>query len=179
MMFPATTAAPATSPVLRDIHLPPDPPWWPPAPGWWGAALLLLGLVALAVWLWRRRHGHRVLERALLGEVDALLVHWREQPQTLAAGLHQLLRRGALRYDAGAAHRHGDEWRRTLAVIPVDASTLDRLMALEDAMYRPGAPFDIDATVAATRHWLLLAWRRRAGRKAIAVPQVAAESSHV
>jgi hypothetical protein len=179
MMLPSTTAAPASGPVLRDIHLPPNPSWWPLAPGWWGVALLLLAIVALAVWAWRKRHERRVLERALLGELDTLSAQWRDEPQKLAAALHQLLRRGALRYDAGAAHRHGDEWRRTLAIIPIDAPTVDRLMTLEDAMYRPGASFDIDATVAATRHWLLLAWRHRARRKVIATAQVVAESSHV
>jgi hypothetical protein len=165
--------------VLRDIHLPPNPSWWPLAPGWWGVALLLLAIAALAVWAWRKRHGRRVLERALLGELDMLVVQWRDEPQKLAAALHQLLRRAVLRYDGGAAHRLGDEWRRTLAIIPVDAATLDRLMTLEDAMYRPGTSFDIDATVAATRHWLLLAWRHRARGNVIAAAQVAAESGHV
>jgi Domain of unknown function (DUF4381) len=177
MTFPSATVA-ATGPVLRDIHLPPAPAWWPPAPGWWCVAVLLLALAVLAVWLWRKRHARRLLEAALLGEVDALLSQWRNEPQKLASGLHQLLRRGALRYDAGAAHRHGDEWRHTLAIIPVDTTTLDRLMTLEDAMYRPGASFDIEATVASTRHWLRLAWRHRAARKVTTARPAIAESSH-
>src|SRR6185312_9170830 len=56
-MMPSPPAPPpaSTGPVLRDIHLPPAPPWWPPAPGWWLlAALVLLGCIALA-WLWRRQ----------------------------------------------------------------------------------------------------------------------------
>lgn len=178
MTLPSTTATPATGPVLRDIHLPPNPAWWPPAPGWWGVVLLVLVIAAAAFWLWRKRHGRLVLERALLGEVDTVLAQWRNEPQKLAAGLHQLLRRGALRYDAGAAHRHGDDWRRTLALMPVDATSLDRLMSLEDAMYRPGASFDIDATVASTRQWLRLAWRHRAGRKAKTAQRVVTEPGH-
>lgn len=51
---------------LRDIHLPPAPPWWPPAPGWW---LLLATLVAgIAFYFWWRR---RVRGSALM---DAQLV---------------------------------------------------------------------------------------------------------
>jgi hypothetical protein len=177
MTFPSTTAA-ATGPVLRDIHLPPGPAWWPPAPGWWCVAALLLALAVLAIWLWRKRQARRQLETALLSEVDVLLLQWRNEPQKLASGLHQLLRRGALRYDAGAAHRHGDDWRHTLAIMPVDAMTLDRLMKLEDAMYRPGASFDIDATAASTRQWLRLAWRYRAARKVTRARPALAESGH-
>ena len=33
--------------LLRDIHVPPAPPWWPPQPGWW-----LIALVLLAAGLW-------------------------------------------------------------------------------------------------------------------------------
>jgi hypothetical protein len=139
--------------------------------------VLLLALLALTLWLWRKRHGHRLLEAALLGEVDALVAQSRDEPQKLASGLHQLLRRGALRYDAGAAHRHGDQWRRTLAIIPVDASTLDHLMTLEDAMYRPATSFDIDATVSATRHWLRSAWRYRGARKVPMAQPAMTESS--
>ena len=32
-------------PVLRDIHLPPEPSWWPPAPGWWILFVLAMGVL--------------------------------------------------------------------------------------------------------------------------------------
>ena len=55
---------------LRDIHLPPGPPWWPPQPGWW----LLLALLALAVgWWWLRRlplWKREALERLKAAEAD-------------------------------------------------------------------------------------------------------------
>jgi hypothetical protein len=38
-------------PALRDIHLPPAPPWWPPAPGWWMLAVLLLMAAIAGAWL--------------------------------------------------------------------------------------------------------------------------------
>ena len=172
--------APPTGPALRDIHLPQNPSWWPPAPGWWIVALLIVMAMVAAVWWWRRLSKRRIIERSLLAEVDALAEQWRDQPQKLAAGLHQLLRRCALRYDVSAARLHGDEWRSVLAVVTPDATTLDHLMALESAMYRSDVSFDTNNVVAATRRWLLLAWRYRAKARASSVAQASSsvESSH-
>lgn len=180
-MTAASAQAPVDAgPVLRDIHLPRDPAWWPPAPGWWLLALLLAAAAAAGVWWWIRRNRRRAIERAVLAEVDVLVSQCGEQPQPLAAGLHQLLRRAALRYDAAAARVHGEDWRRLLAVVSKDQGMLDRLTQLESAMYRPAASFERDATIAATRQWLLLAWRYRPSTQAASVAQLpsGAESSH-
>lgn len=161
----APAAAQPNGPVLRDIHLPPSPSWWPLAPGWWFLivlALLALLAMGLAIWWLRRQRRRHAEEKQVLAEVDQVLALWREQPQALASGLHQLLRRGALRIDATAAQQRGDAWRQTLAMMPVDADTLGQLDALEAAMYKPGAPLDADAAASATRRWLQLAWRKRA-----------------
>ena len=55
---------------LRDIHLPPAPPWWPPAPGWW----LLLGaaLAGVALWFWWRRRARESALAAARRELQAL-----------------------------------------------------------------------------------------------------------
>lgn len=171
---------PPTGPTLRDIHLPQNPSWWPPAPGWWILALLIVTAMVAVVWWWRRLSRRRAIESALLAEVDALAQRWREHPQKLAAGLHQLLRRCALRYDVSAARVHGDEWRSVLAVVTPDAATLDHLMVLESAMYRADVSFDTNGAIAATRHWLLLAWRYRAKGSVSSVAQATSsvESSH-
>ncbi|WP_266180702.1 DUF4381 domain-containing protein [Dyella humicola] len=167
-------------PVLRDIHLPRDPSWWPPAPGWWMLALLLVALGSISVWWWFRRNRRRAIEHAVLAEVDLLAAQWSDQPQQLAAGLHQLLRRGALRYDAEAARVHGQDWRRILAVVSDDQAILDPLTLLESAMYRPDPSFDKEATVAATQKWLRMAWRHPPIRKASSATQRSSqvESSH-
>jgi len=43
---------------LHDIVLPPMPPLWPPGDGFW-VALLLLGLVLVVGWRWRRQWQRR------------------------------------------------------------------------------------------------------------------------
>lgn len=159
MMWAAAGAA--QGPVLRDIHVPPTPAWWPPAPGWWLLAAVALVAMAAACWLWRKRRHRRELERRVLSEVDALAAQWRDRPQQLAAGLHQLLRRAASRIDGRSATCRGDAWRQLLASVKTDDATVAALMSLDMAMYRPHAAFDADEAVAATRRWLQAAWRQR------------------
>jgi len=162
-MMPSPTAM--DGPVLRDIHLPPAPPWWPPAPGWWLLATLLLLLAVAAGLLWRRADQRRRHRARILAEVDALAIQHADDAQALAAGLHQLLRRVARTYDPAAVHARGEPWREALARMPVDADTLDRLLALEPAVYRP-QPYDTGAMLDAVRRWLraALTHRRRARR---------------
>lgn len=154
-MLPQTQAPAApTGPVLRDIHLPPAPGWWPPAPGWWvlaGLLVLVLGLIARRWWQARQRVRRR---RALLAMLDAAVADHAGSPQALAASLHDLLRRAARRLDAGAVTQRGAAWRATLARLPVSQPTVDHLMQLDDAMYRPQGPIDIDVMAAAVREWL-------------------------
>ena len=57
---------------LRDLHAPPEPPWWPPAPGWWLALLLALVLTALAVRVLRPRWRRWRLRRRLLAALQAI-----------------------------------------------------------------------------------------------------------
>lgn len=78
----------------------------------------------------------------------------------LAAGMHQLLRRAARRYDPQAVQAHGERWRQILARVPVDAAVLTPLLTLEQSVYRP-QPFDVPATHAAMRRWLDLALRMK------------------
>jgi hypothetical protein len=175
MISPAqpASAASTSGPVLRDIHLPASPPWWPPAPGWWVlAALLLISLQAL-VWLLRRRHAASLRRQRILDELEQFKSrHARDGDHAALAGaLHQLLRRVARRHVAGAAQQRGDAWRDTLARVPVDAVTLDRLIALESAIYRPPSSFDDSAAVIAVRQWLSLAlkpktWKAASAEKA-------------
>ncbi len=151
-------------PQLRDIHLPPAPSWWPLAPGWWAlAALALLGLAAIA-WVWRRHRRQQLRRRLLLDELERLAArHGRDSDDAaLVAALHQLLRRVARSHDEAAARQRGERWRQTLERVPVATSVLDRLMLLEQAIYRPQTGVDVPATLAAARDWLRTAAQPRA-----------------
>lgn len=166
-------ATPPSGPTLRDIHLPPEPSWWPPAPGWRVLAALLLVLLLAAIWLWRRHRRALHQREYVLLELDRLVLrHRRDGDQVaLASGLHQLLRRVARRHDALATQQRGDAWRQILARMPVDAAALDRLLALDQQIYRPPSSFDHAAAVTAVRQWLRLAlkpaaWKRTASEPA-------------
>jgi len=151
-------------PELRDIHLPPAPPWWPPAPGWWLLAVLALGLVGAGAWLLLRARKRRQRRARVLAEVDALAALHAADAQALATGLHQLLRRVARTHDPAAARLRGEAWRAALARVPVDAPTLECLLALEPAMYRP-QPYDTRAMLDAVRRWLRIALAARGPRR--------------
>lgn len=157
MRLPGTTMPPL---VLRDIHLPPNPPWWPPAPGWWVLAALALVVLAAGAWGGLRLRRRRRTCGRVLAEVAMLERLHAGDDAALARGLHQLLRRTARRYERAAVHQRGDAWRQTLARVRVKPATLDRLMLLEQRMYQPLATFDRAAAVAATREWLAAAWHR-------------------
>ncbi|MFC0677008.1 DUF4381 domain-containing protein [Lysobacter korlensis] len=96
--------------VLRDIHQPPAPPWWPPAPGWWwlAAGIVLIGLIALALHLRRRRHQ---AVRARL--FDSGLKPARTPAEQVAA-MSELLRRAARERDPDADRLQGDAWLERL-----------------------------------------------------------------
>lgn len=95
---------------LRDVHLPPAPPWWPPAPGWWIVLAMLALLLALAAGLgWRRRRRRarwlQAFDRELAAAPDAA---------GRLAVLSSLLRRAARRVEPGADRLQGEAWLRLL-----------------------------------------------------------------
>lgn len=152
----APPAAPPGGPTLRDIHLPPAPSWWPPAPGWWMLGGLTLLLLGLSLWIWRRRRRARAWRVRILREVDQLAEQHRRDGDlaTLAAGLQQLLRRVARQYDSSAIRQTGSAWRRTLSRVSLSAPALERLVALDELIYRDSPAFDHVAVVADVRSWL-------------------------
>jgi hypothetical protein len=161
---PASQAA--EGPQLRDIHLPPSPSWWPPAPGWWGLAALLVLALLLAAWWWRGHSDRRRNHRQILAQIDAVAARHADDAAAFATGMHRLLRQTVRLYDAGAVHARHGAWRTALAQVPVDDATLDQLMTLDEAMYRPTAPLDKVAVTAAMHRWLARALRKRGVERA-------------
>jgi hypothetical protein len=148
-------------PQLRDIHLPPSPSWWPPAPGWWGLAVLVVLVLLLGIWWWRQRGRRRKSHRHILTQIDIVATRHAGDAAAFAAGMHRLLRQTVRLYDAHSVHARDAAWRAALAQVAVDETTLDRLMSLDAAMYRPGAALDEAAVTAAMHRWLACALRKR------------------
>ena len=148
--------------VLRDIHLPPEPSWWPPAPGWWVLLALVLALLGSALWGWRRWRRAAHERQRVLSEVERLRTRHQHDTDSvrLAGDLHQLLRRVARAHDPAVVQQQAAAWQATLARVPVDAATLQQLLALERSMYRADAKFDPARALTAVEAWLRLALRR-------------------
>ena len=109
--------SPAPEPLsLQDVHLPPAPDWWPPAPGWW-IVPAVLALIAVGVWLWRRRvRRRRAVIETLFDETLAAVdgVGGVDGASARIAMMSELLRRAARRRDPQADRLSGDAWLRFL-----------------------------------------------------------------
>lgn len=82
---------------LRDIHLPDPVSFWPPAPGWWIAVIVIIALLALSVWAFRRFRTPKVFKTAC-HELQGLRESYaaNQQDRNLTLGLSLLLRRYAM-----------------------------------------------------------------------------------
>ncbi|MGE0385258.1 MAG: DUF4381 domain-containing protein [Gammaproteobacteria bacterium] len=136
---------------LRDIHLPPAPPWWPPAPGWW--VLAALALLALALIAYRIRRHRRAPRARVVRAARVALARLRSEfaahrdPQRLAADLSVLLRRIALSVvpRAEIAGLHGERWLAALDVLAgTDEFSTGAGRALAIAPYAPHAQVDAE-----------------------------------
>jgi hypothetical protein len=99
-------------PVLRDIHVPPEPAWWPPAPGWWLVIVLLAGMLAWTAWRLYRRARRARARRVLREEFERIR---RDHPSAGAAAqqvaaLSELLRRAARRHAPEALTLKDEAW---------------------------------------------------------------------
>jgi hypothetical protein len=94
---------------LAPDHAPAPSGWWPLAPGWWVLLVLLIGI--LAIWVYRYRRKSSVLSRAALQEL-LLLENKASDDVSLARELQNLLRRYALaKYGhVIVANLSGKEW---------------------------------------------------------------------
>lgn len=120
--------------ALRDIHVPPAPPWWPPAPGWWIVAAFATAVIAIVAWRAWRRWRQRARIARLFDEAVASAV----DPAQRVARMAELLRRAALQRDPGTARLHGEAWLAALDDAP-DGQPFtddDRVVLLEGAYRR-------------------------------------------
>jgi hypothetical protein len=129
--------------VLRDVHVPPAPPWWPPAPGWWALAAVALLLLALAGWWLARRQLRRRRLRRLFDDTLAAAA----TPAERLAAMSALLRRAARLRDPRAPALEGAAWLQYLdagADVPLFAGD-QGAMLLEGAFHRTVDPAAVEA----------------------------------
>lgn len=96
---------------LRDLHLPADISAWPPAPGWWLLALLLISLLAIALFqlvkiIRRNRYRRQALQQLLQ------LSYSSTEPAAYLQQLNRLLKRTALAASPAqnVASLNGEAW---------------------------------------------------------------------
>ncbi|MGF1644805.1 MAG: DUF4381 domain-containing protein [Thiotrichales bacterium] len=151
----ATPADPLSA--LRDIYLPPPPPFWPPAPGWWALAVLGSCVLVGLIWLvWRQR-----LRARRLARIEALLAAAVRAGETdsarLLVAVSELLRRVALRRypRAEVAPLAGVEWLRFLDRTGGDGQFSTGVgTALAHGPYQATPAFDREALLRLARRWL-------------------------
>lgn len=146
----------AEGPVLRDIHLPPDPAWWPPAPGWWMVLLVVLLLGGWALRHWRSQRGRRRWRRGVFAELDRLAADDASAPDPvrLAGGISLLLRRASLLIDRRAAALSGEAWLAFLDRHGGGGFADGPGRVLLDAPFRRSAEIDSTALIGLARGWL-------------------------
>ncbi|QWF72466.1 DUF4381 domain-containing protein [Methylomonas paludis] len=131
---------------LRDIHLPEPISWWPPAPGWWLVAILVLILITLAGYLYRRAQ-----QRIALQTAAKLLLAIRNNPdrdnlETLIA-LSAWLRRVAISTTprSDVASLSGQDWLAFLDKSFTDAPFSQGVgQCLANAQYRQSPPDTVE-----------------------------------
>ncbi len=143
---------------LRDIHAAPAPPWWPPAWGWWVLAVLVLALLAWAVFRAVRAGMERRRRRARLAIVDHFVAGTdaAAEPERFVAGLNRMLKATAVRRfsDGRCAGLAGTAWCEFLRAHAPDGAPTDALDAFAAGPYRPEPDIDADALADFTRRWV-------------------------
>lgn len=163
-MTPATDALPGLD-QLRDLPLPPPPPYWPQTWGWIVLAAILAALTIYTAWAYRRNRRRNLYRREALRELDKIALATDDNPLA-ARNLPALLKRTALSAESrngknGVAPMSGHGWTEFLvrsarpATFPPDVAAL-----LSTLAYAPdGTVLELDSVrvkqvFAASRQWI-------------------------
>lgn len=122
---------------LKDIHLPPEVSNWPPAYGWWILALsILLVIVAIIIWQFKRYQA-RVIKRQALRELEQINSDTTDWPLQL----NSLLKKVSLSYfpNSRIANLYDESWSEFLAEqLPLSKreAFLENFQLLQSSLYQ-------------------------------------------
>ncbi|MDI4664651.1 DUF4381 domain-containing protein [Xanthobacter autotrophicus] len=147
---------------LRDIHLPPDVPFWPPAPGWYALAglVLLVGVVlAIREWRWRQTLAYKALKEFEATLARAGARDGAPDAQFVAAAASGVLRRLVHAQSGdGAPVVTEAAWRRVLMAGKAGFGVPEAAFLARAPYFPPGEAPDADiapkAFAAAVRRWI-------------------------
>ena len=131
--------------------------WWPPAPGWWLLlGLILLLLIGLALFLWRR-YRRNAYRRLALRQLQAIQVQYRQDGDSsrFITAVNALLKSVALvaypRRDVASSS--GEEWLEFLNGTLKPAEQLQS--GFVDVLYSPHSPGpDLEEVQHSARSWI-------------------------
>lgn len=137
---------------LRPLHSPLPVSWWPPAPGWWLLAGLVLLVLGLVFWWYRRTR----VQRATLAELAALKRTIRDSGIRLTCLAVLLKRYARYCYPAvGIERLTGEAWLHFLdehGGKGAFTSGPGRMMGSD--LFRPGANADLESLQGLVRGWI-------------------------
>jgi hypothetical protein len=131
---------------LKPLIAPAAISWWPPAPGWWIlGAILLVALVGLAVWAWKRWCHYRDT-RYQREALELLSTVTEQEPEKQLQEVAAILRRAAI-CAWGREHAGTQNWNQIINMprtrdgkkIP-PALDENSLQLLTDHLYRQEIP---------------------------------------
>lgn len=152
---------PAQTLPLRDIHLPGAVSWWPPAIGWWITLALVILMLWLSFWLFRRLT-RPVVKKSAKAQWATLLDEYRQSAdkQAFMQQLSVLLRRIGISYlpRSETAGITGKAWYRRLnELVNKPALYEQSIELLSSAPYRVQADIpdqQIEHLINDVQHWI-------------------------
>jgi len=147
---------------LRDIHLPDGISWWPLAPGWWIVLSIILLILTLGIFLYRRKQRRR-MHRAALQELTNIKTAYAQHAddQQLVKALSVWLRRVCLSFypRVDVAGLTGKQWLEFLdSGLNKDKQTMrfseGAGQVLISAPYQQVAEVNADELLSICHNWL-------------------------
>jgi len=156
---------------LRDIHLPDPVSLWPLAPGWWALIILLVIVLVLTMYLFRRYHNHKISAPYLAKqELERIKNHFNsnQDKSNLVKELSELIRRLSISIfpREKSAGLTGEEWLKFLDEYSVKNEFNNGIgRVLIEAPYQADPEFNSNELIDLISTWIESAGKRKGVKK--------------